>query len=266
MSAILSALREVRQTIPKRLLEQCFLSNRYYHNLSPRSVESVIEQAVIDARVRPDINIGTGTEVVIPLYGVQFQLLDVWNKIYNIPKTLTQGRSLTNVLSVGYGFEYVNAPYSYPQMGGSQIAGAANSLVNSVSAVEISSSVQAWLIGENMVCVRDTYNASPYIHLRCWIEFDKEFSTINPRSYHEFNKLVVLATKAHIYNQLVLEQDYAFIHAGQELGVLKDILNGYSEANQEYTEFLNGDWRKVAYMNDAEQMRRITGYSFPPLI
>lgn len=266
MNAVLTALRTVRQTIPKRLLEQCFMANRYYHNLTPQNVESVIEDTVISARVRPDINIGVGTEVVIPLHSVPYQILDVWNKVYQIPKSLTQGRSIISALSVGYGFEYMNAPYSYPQTGGSQWVGAANGLVNSTSAAEIASSAQVWLISENVVCIRDTYNASPYVHLRCWLEMDRELSNINPRSYHEFSKLVVLAVKAKIYNDLVLEQDYAFIHAGQELGVLRDELSKYADANDQYAEFLNGDWRKVAYMNDPEQMKRITSYVFPPLI
>lgn len=266
MNAIMNALRHIRQTIPKRLLEECFLANRYYHNLTPQSVERVIEQAVIDGRVRPDINIGTGTEVVFSLANVPYQLIDVWNKIYLIPKDLTQGRSIVAVMSVGYGFEYVNAPVAYPQQGGSEIVGAANAMVNSNSAVKISSSAQAWLIGENTVAIRDSYNASPYVHLRCWIEFDREMANLQPRAHHEFFRLVELATKAYIYNQLVLEQDYAFIHAGQELGALREELNKYSDANERYMDFLNTDWRKVAFMNDDEQMRRHTSHIFPTFI
>lgn len=266
MNAIMNALREVRQSIPRRLLEECFLANRYYHNLTPRSVESVIEQTVIDGRVRLDVNIGTGVEVVIPLLGVPYELIDTWNKVYIVPKELSQGRSITSVMSVGYGYGYANTSQAYPAPQGSQIVGAANSLVNSVSQVQVSSTAQAWLVGENVVAIRDTYNSSPYVHLRCWLEHDREMSNINPRSYHEFNKLVTLATKAKIYNDLVLEQDYAFIHGGQELGVLKDVLNSYSEANAEYLEFLNTDWRKVAYHNDPEQLRRIASHTFPMFI
>lgn len=266
MNTIMNALRHIRYTIPERLLSQAFLSNRYYHNLSPRSVESVIEQVVIDGRVRPDISMNTGVEFTIPLSTVPYKLIDNWNKVYMVPKELTQGRSITSVLSVGYGINNMVAPNAMPVLGGSQPAGAANSVVNGVSNVQIASSAQAWMIGENVVAVRDLYNSSPYVFLRCWVDFDKELSNINPRSHHEFFKLVELATKAKIYNDLVLEQDYAFIHAGQELGVLRDLLNSYSGANEEYQTFLHTDWRKVALMNDPEQHRRFIGHIFPPLI
>lgn len=266
MNTILNTLRHIRFSIPERLLSQTFLANRYYHNLSPRSVDSVIEQTVIDGRVRPDISVGTGVEFTIPLSTVPYKLIDNWNKVYMVPKELTQGRSITSVLSVGYGINNLVAPAAMPVMGGSQPAGAANSLINGVSAVNIASSAQAWIIGENTVAVRDLYNASPYVFLRCWVDFDRELSNINPRSHIEFFKLAELATKAKIYNDLVLEQDYAFIHAGQELGVLRDLINGYSTANEEYLTFLNTDWRKVALMNDPEQHRRFLGHIFPPLI
>ena len=266
MNTIMNALRHIRYSIPDRLLNQAFLANRYYHNLSPRSVESVIETTVIDGRVRPDISIGTGVEFTIPLTNVPYKLIDNFNKIYMIPKELTQGRSITCVLSVGYGINNLVAPTAIPAIGDSQPAGAANSIVNGVSQVNIASSAQAWMIGENVVAVRDLYNTSPYVYLRCWVDFDKELSNINPRSHHEFFRLVELATKAKIYNDLVLEQDYAFIHAGQELGALRDLLNSYAQANEEYLTFLNTDWRKVALMNDPEQHRRFIAHIFPPLI
>lgn len=266
MNTIMNAIRHVRFSIPDRILSQAFLANRYYHNLSPRSVDSVIEQIVIDGRVRTDISTGTGVEFTIPLSTVPYKLIDNWNKVYMVPKELTQGRSITSVLSVGYGINNLVSPTAMPVMGGSQPAGAANSLVNGVSAVNIASSAQAWLIGENIVAVRDLYNSSPYVYLRCWLDYDRELSNINPRSHHEFFRLVELATKAKIYNDLVLEQDMAYIHAGQELGVLRDLISSYNTANEEYLTFLTTDWRKVALMNDAEQHRRFLGHIFPPLI
>ena len=51
-----------------------------------------------------------------------------------------------------------------------------------------------------------------------------------------FGELVVLATKAHIYVNSVVELDVMAVTRGHEVGVVKDIIDRYEDANTQYQE------------------------------
>ena len=141
-------------------------------------------------------------------------------------------------------------------LGGSPMLDAAQGVLQSSLPVPIVSTANVTLIGENTVLVKDNIHLPGNMYLRCVLEADSEFSHLAPASVLAFSKLVEYATKAYIYNNLIVEIDYAELSGGMALGRLKEIVEGYSDANELYETHFNEVWRKVAIFNDFEAHRR----------
>jgi hypothetical protein len=81
-------------------------------------------------------------------------------------------------------------------------------------------------------------------------------SHIQPRSYKAFCKLVEYAVKAFIYNEYIIEVDMGELRGGHNLGKFKDIIEGYSDAEELYSTYLTEKWQKIAFQNDRESLTR----------
>ncbi len=257
---VTNSLRRVKEEIPKEILEKTFMATRYAPSIpgSPSviSLDQCIREKIIDARVRVDCNLKSGQEHTIPLEGLTPRFVDSFNVIYSIPKTLTMGKSISTILSVGFGNPILlngyNQQFTQASTGQQQL----HSLLSSALTPPVVSTANAHIIEENTVLVSDVISVPRNLFLRCWLENDYNFNNIKPGSYEAFADLVILATKAYIYNNSVVTMDKAYIYAGGELGRYAEIVNSFSEANENYKTALI-KWAKVAIMNDNIAMRRL---------
>ena len=112
------------------------------------------------------------------------------------------------------------------------------------------------LIGENVVLVKDPSIAPTSGVLRCVLANDENMNNLSIRSFHAFSKLCELAVKSHIYNRLVIEMDSGKIRGGFEIGAFKNIVDSYSEKEEEYQDYLKMKWQKISVMNDRETYER----------
>lgn len=257
MNPVTKALQELSFRIPRGILEKTFLSNLQPFSLQPTSLDARIREKVIEPRVMVDCNLMGGTEAAIPLASVPKQQIDTFTYVYRIPKRLTQGRTITRAISISYGQTGILGTSSnIPLQGTSPVLDAASGLLMSHAPIPTVSTAQCHVIGENTVMVIDTTAIPQDIFLRCWLENDTAFNHLQPTSYKDFSKLVELATKSYIYNQLILPMDRAFLHSGFELGQFKSVVESYSDAEENYQTFLNEVWRKVAVLNDFHGKRR----------
>lgn len=257
MNAISYALNFITGQIPKEILQKTFISNISHTTRLPVSVETRIRELVINARVLPDVNIIGGLQVTIPLDGLPKEMVDPSTYVVRIPKTLTQGRSITSVTSVAVAGTVAGVEIQSPYAQGGDLLQAYQAMLQAVASIPYVSEARAWLIGENVVMIQGSQVGQGGLFLRCELENDANLTHIKKRSYNNFAKLCLLATKSHIYTTNAIPMDIAFIEGGASLSVFKEIVDSYSDAEEEYQEFLKTTWAKTAKLNDPEIRERL---------
>jgi len=260
MNAISKALSEVRFRIPPPIIKEVFTQKAYHWRDTPISTDEQITNLVIKERVLVDCNLVGGVEANIPLDGLRLELVDAFTSIYRIPKRLTQGRSIMSVLSMGYASTSLQGTAG--GLGGirpssvSPVSMAGMAMVDAMSPIPIASSAKVQLIAENTVMVKDVSPITSNSYLRCIIANDENLSHIQMRSIPSFCRLVELAVKAYIYNEYIIKIDQGQLSGGQDLGKFKEIIEGYADSNEMYSEYLEKTWAKTAFANDRETMTR----------
>ncbi|BDD79532.1 hypothetical protein [Burkholderia phage FLC9] len=257
MNAITRAVDVAMRIIPRRVLEEVFVERTAQWRQAPKSISECIMEQVIRPRVLVDCNLVGGTEAFIYLDDIPYERMNDYTSVYRIPKTKTQGRSILSALNIT--FADPTKVSSYGVAAGAQnttLLQAGQAVMDAYGALPVTSTHRVQLIGENTIMVRDTIVLPPDVYLRCILANDENMSHLQLRSYQPFCKLVELAIKAYIYWDQVIEVDIGKIRGGQEIGKFKEIVDGYSEAEEQYQEFLANTWQKVAYMQDNETMTR----------
>lgn len=260
MNPIVKALDEVSRRIPREILEKVFIDRHQNWRDVRGNVKDQILLEVVKPRVLIDCDLVGGVEVLIPLDDLPFEPAgNSFTVVYRIPKRMTGGRSITSVLNVTYGNSVVGMSYGTNAMSQSSPAmqlGA--SVMDAQLRMPYIGSAQCQLIGENVVMIRDSVTLPGNLFIRCILGNDENLSHIQVRSFRAFSRLVELAVKSHIYNNYVIDLDMGELRSGSQLGRIKEIIDGYADAETMYQEYLTETWQKVAFMNDRETMARFT--------
>jgi len=246
-TAITKALSEVQFGIPLEVLQIAFRENSSKINTS-YSLEEIITNRVIRPRVLVDCNLVGGIQTTIPLVECKVEYVDNLEAIITVPKSSTNNKAIITALNI---VSNMRGNVTTGITGGpSPLLDAGNALSDGLGNLDIVQTSRLEVIAENIILVQE-FNL-PIITgmIRVVVENDSNLSNISPRSYIPFSKLVVLAVKAYIYNTTVVRLDKGYIYNGHELGIIKDIIDGYSDANEMYLEYLETKWRKIAFLND----------------
>jgi hypothetical protein len=119
------------------------------------------------------------------------------------------------------------------------------------------STARLQLVGENTLLIKDLITLPPNSQLRCILANDEEMSALPLRSYRYFINLCEYAVKSHIYNELIIDIDQDQLQGGAQLGIFKEIVQGYSEAEQNYNDYLNDVMEIVLFQSDDSQYNRL---------
>lgn len=257
MNAIDHALRTISQQIPKEILERVFLPMVNYKSRIPVTTDARIKELVIKNKVMPDINIIGGTHITVPLAGLPMEPVDGNALVVRIPKSRTQGRSIISVLSLAIGTVATDGMIYNPLNRVSDSLNAAQQMLNSVSSIPYVSEAQLMILADNVIMIQGMSGIVGNLFLRCEVENDENLNMLKRRSYFAFSKLCVLATKSYIYNNSIIPMDVAFYEGGMNMGKMADIIDSYSEAEEQYQEFLETKWAIVSKLNDSETAERL---------
>lgn len=266
MDPVSNAIRKLKLAIPKEILSEAFSPRRYDATRQARyrdtamigSLDAQIRKQVIDGQVSPDVNLCSGVETTVPLTTADREYLDSWNIVYRIPKSVTGGRTITAAYEVVYGVGFSNQGFFSPlQAGASPLISAGQRILNATMGSGSVSTHYVSIIGENTILVNDVTQLQGSAYLRCMLTHEPNFANLKPAYYSAFAELVVLATKAFVYNELVIKLDEGENKAGQTLGRFREILDGYADSYQLYSEYLDEKWPKLATMNSTETSRAI---------
>lgn len=255
-NAISYAIERVERLIPSPLLRQTFISNLQHRTRIAVSINSRILEEVIQKRVLPDINIIGGRTVFIPIDKCVVKERGLNFSVYYVPKELTGGLSITSVHELNYGgsFGLIDSPLLGT---GSNAGDAAQQQVDALSGIPFTSEGRTALLNDNTFMVEGAPNLGMTNSIRVVLEYDTALTGLNARSLHDFAKLVTLAVKAYVYTHNVMAIDMGQVKAGAMLGTYREIVDSYSDANDEYDEYLTTHWAKVDKLNDVETRRRL---------
>lgn len=259
MNCLQKALSDLKFIIPKQILESVFIKR---HNSSRVVVGPSLDDQVLNNVIRPrvyiDTNLVGGAEIIVPLNGLQGEEISANDMVYRIPKSLTQNRTIMSVLNVTYvDAQAMAAAGNYASCGVSAEQSAMQNLLDAIAPLPMISTGRVSIIGENVILIKDSIRIPSNSYIRCVIGHDEAMSHIQPRSYKAFCKLVEYAVKSFIYNEYIVEMDMGELRGGHNLGKFKDIIEGYSDAEELYDTYLREKWGKISLMNDRESYGRM---------
>ena len=253
MNALSKALSEIKFNIPPEVLQIGFVENfgRVNHITS---LDERILNSVIRARVIVDANIAGGVTIKVPVDNCNIVQGRPGEFIIEVPKKLTQGKSIVSVLSLVSFGSYLN---TVPVNGVSPLASAANHMMNNLTNENVVQTSRLELIGDNTVLVEDPSVMIFNAMLRCSLEYSADLGELNPRFYPAFSKLCILGVKSYIYNNCKVKLDQGYVYGGHELGSIGEIIDSYSDSEEMYQEHLNLVFRKLSYMSSSDNMSRL---------
>ena len=233
MSNIEYLINNIVREVPPEIIVLAFSPPAILGLMRP-SVPHLIRDIIIDKWVMADTNKVGGVETVVDLSRCVFNSVD-GGMVVEISPRLTAGKEITSVLSVGYGSGIV-------LQGGATIASAA------IGPAKVTDA-RVQLIGPNTIYIE----AGNYInctHLRCILENNEGFTNISARLLPLLAELCVLATKCHIYNNLVIKLGTGVILQGVDMSKITEIVNAYADSFTMYHETLTTKWKKANIMSD----------------
>lgn len=259
LNAVTYALQQVQFEIPRDILNKMFVGYSQIPARVPVSLDARVREVILEGRVLQDLNLFGGKELVIPLLGLPAEYIDQYNTVYRIPKSLTGGGTITRAISMGFGegVVYANAAPAGTTMASNQVMDAAAGVMQSQASIPMVSTTYCHVVGENVVHIMDNSMRPENMNLRCWISHDNQLTHLMPSTYPHFARLVIFAVKAWIYVNAQTVMDKAFIVSGAELGRFRDTVESYSDANENYQDFLINKWRKISILNDQVASARV---------
>ena len=258
MDAIRKALDEIKFRIPMEILQAVFIKRTASRRIAPTNIDNEILATCIRPRVLVDCNLIGGMEVWVPLSGVVPVSANIYTQVYHIPKTLTMGRSIISVINITFNDPSNLSNYGNLSTNQTSIAlSIAGAVGDAQGAIPLTSSAAVQLIGENTVMIRDVNAIPSQVFLRCNLALDDNMSHLQLSVYPKFAKAVEYAVKAYIWTSYMIMMGTGELIGGQTIGVFKDIIDGYADAQQNYDDYLRDVLQKALYGNDQEKMKRL---------
>ena len=249
-SALTNIITEITSRIPKPILQAAFLQDT-----PTKTIDQAIIDEVIKKRLLLSVNLVCGRLAKIPLKNswvsnmkdANFDLYaaDLYNSTYlHIPPHAREHRNINSVVRVTSGIGTPGIPnfgnISGWFAGGNSISSLANAMVGSHTLQGAGWVPVVTLEQNNYIRILGTYPETYLggLILECTLEWDHEFINNDTNFTFHLCELAVCATKAYIYNKLVIEVGETQISAGMEIGVFKNILDSYMNENDRYNELL----------------------------
>lgn len=262
------AIEAVKWEIPPEVLQYAFQPTRYDPSRNglvrdystPISMDTIIRRQVVEGRVLVDMNLCSGVEIFIPLADTMGKRVDNWSMVYTIPKNLTQGRSISEVYGLSYGQGHALGEVGVISESRSMVLEASAAILQSNSAWTQVQSAYCTLVAENTVMVTNMSRIPGIMYLRCQVTHEPNLSNLSGTMSAAINELVVLATKAWVYNRTIIPLDEGAIRGGASLGRIREVVDSFSDAHTMYKEYLKEMFRRKAIMSNTDQHRRLLRY------
>lgn len=254
ISALNIMMNEIHFSIPREILDLAFNKSGNYRNPST-TIDDEISTEVFKKKFLVDLNLASQEEAIIPLSSCECIYADTAKTGFYIPKTLTEGRSIVSVHNILSGFHlHGDSTLTNHKLTGSTILDNSMTIMNSLDNVNIRQTSRIELIGENTVLIDEGMLEHLAINITVVLENEANLNNINPKAFKTLAEGAVLAVKQYIYNTTIININKGVLYAGHELSIIKDIIEEYREAINDYQEWYNAKWKKVAFMQNDKSM------------
>lgn len=259
MSVIQKLIADVKAEIPRAVLEVAFLGDMGREHRFASNLDFQIRQKVIDARVWVDLNLQGAEEVNIDLARTEVEKTDAYQTIIRIPKAVTAGRVITQVLAFNYvrngvtGMQnagYNNNSFNMSSDGNSPQMNSASKILKSASPAPILTSAAVRITGENVVLLNDYMGSVKQGNMTVRLSHDPDLNSFKPTSIPQLSQFVIYAVKAYIYVNTIISLDMGQMYGGSEIGRIREIIDGYADCNELYRTYYEEHMIAVNFMND----------------
>jgi len=210
-----------------------------------------------------DMNMVRGVELEIPLDDITPITISDNVLLYKIPSNLRNGRNIISALELsektfdrtGLGNPQLNNIQKTPIV-------AADYMAASMSEATPVSTAQLEKISHDEVIVYENINMVMGKSIRVLVSYSENFTEIHPAYYPKIAEIGLHAYKAYLYNEGVVRVAQSGLYNGQELSIIENIINEYSDSYQTYLEELNNTLPKQLFMTDERAMDRLMKHTF----
>lgn len=271
LNAIDHALRNVYSNIPMEVLELAFDQKN-----KRRSLDEAIIEEIIEGRVRPDVSSIAGQYkeiVMMPSWATVAELQTndanmvpiVPYAMYTVPPQAREHRLISSVISMSLPYGATNSlammssGMSGGMTGGINAGALGMQVMNANTFGNVPSLPTPILMAGNQIRVTPVEMAmirSFSWILKCRLEYDKDFTNLTPNAVIQLSELIVTATKAWIYNKLTVKLEMGYVHSGQEVGRVKEIIDSYAEQAERYN-VIRMEFHGAAEPLDVNTMREM---------
>lgn len=270
MDLISKAIQDIKASIPREILRMAYQERVF--GQSPITIEEALRVKTIMPRVVVDTNIVGGTTAIITVEDIRPIVTDEYNLIYQIPPERLNYRTILTALAALYykpgnmpGQRYGSAPIGLPSIG-AELNNSASMAMDSRGAIPILQTHEVSMVAHNTVLVRNVHRSHGIKQIRCILENEENLQNISIRNALDFSKLCIFAVKSFIYNELIISLDRGRIERGHEIGAIKNMIESYSDAEENYQTMLREEWGAIAVMNDAMTFEDLIRVQISPSI
>lgn len=257
--------------IPPQILQMAmYVANKHFKLCN--NTQEFILQKIIRERVLDELNLTGGKfkKLVIKQEYMERMSHDLagWAggdggfDLYRIPPEARDGLPMIHCLSVQY-------PYASSNVNGVSGLGVNNSGYDLLSQTDqvlnsytlgrpLNHPTGQVLSGDLIKLYPSQYSFTGYV-VTVRLALDETFEQVQPSAVESLSKLVMLATRAWCYTNMIIDIDRAAMECGADIGKVKEIIEEWRDANQTYEE-TKPLWF-AAQQLDSDMRQRLYQYS-----
>ena len=246
MGAVEYSLSYILETVDETVLELALREkHRTINNII--TLEEKIRTQIIISKVLRDVKLLSGIRKSIPLDKCRLkQMEDTFDYVIEVPNTVLSGRDIVSASTIT-----LSGPNTKNVTSGNGILDAGSRILDSYASSPVIEVSRLELIGKNII-LATVEGYEPHLtsgYLECNLASGNNMSHIHPRSYRDFAKLCRKAAQSVIYTKLYSKLDEGYVKGGHNISRIKDIVDSFSDAEEQYDELLDG-WEKIERLNN----------------
>jgi len=241
-------IEHILANIPRPILQEAFLPKEVR---VPNTIDFYINDKILEGRVLNSCNLFGGKKKRILLGPKNLEQVTVPETysslssttigIYRVPAVDREHREISHVIELLYPYSssgFSNINYPSQMAGGRTVGDMAKDVLGSHTDENTFVPPTPLLLSGDMIKLEPPQLAHIDWMAVVLLKYDKDFTNMNQSGIKALANLSLCATKAYIYNELILRIDSAFLAGGQELTTFKEIVQKYEDENEKFDDYL----------------------------